>query len=181
MRQIKILLKSKSLRQPVTSKIIDKSIEILNTIFNSTLFRDKIIDNKFVCTNKPELCGADNFISGQAVYDDLMSVETISLRLEVKKLRNPWKRWVSKTKGETRLTGNTIKSYTWWLKNRDEKELTIIYASHVGHEIFHTNYYQYKHDPEIGSKTFQNDKDVTYKIDDIIEELIRTHLIIDNN
>jgi len=172
---IKILLQSKSFRAPVTAKIIDKSIEILNTIFNSIEFRDRIIDNKFVCTNKPELCGADNYISGKAVYDDLMSVATISLHLKVKKLRNLWKRRISKTKGETKLAGNTIKSYTWWLRNRNENELIIVYASHVGHEIFHTNYYKYKHNPKKGSSAFDNEKDVTYKIDDIIEELIRKH------
>lgn len=173
--QIKISLESKQLCYPITAEIVDQTIEWLNVVFNSTEFRAEIIKNKFVCTNKPELCGEDNFISGLDVYNDLISENRILLNLKVRRLKHLWKRWISKTKGETKLAGNTIKSYTWWLTNEDPKELAILYASHVGHEIFHTKYYKYKHNPKKGSQAFENDRDVTYKIDDIIENLMRKH------
>ena len=56
-----------------------------------------------------------------------------------------------------------------------KRDLIISYATHVGHEIFHTKYLGYIHDPEISDKNFVNEKDVTYMIDDILEKLIKKH------
>ena len=62
------------------------------------------------------------------------------------------------------------------MKNQSQKELLVTYTTHIGHEIFHTKYFGYIHDPEFDSKEFINDKDVTYKIDEILENLIRKQL-----
>lgn len=174
--KIQIILVSKRLKRPIDASIMEKTIELLNRVFNSTEFRDLVIDNSFTCSNKPSLCGTDQTISGQAVYDDLMRIDHIELKLHIKKLWNPFKRYGYHTKGETNINGNTIITYNWWLKNKSEKERLIIYASHVGHEIFHTKYYQYIHNPKKGSRDFVEEKDVTYNIDNIIEQIIRTYI-----
>lgn len=158
---------------PIDSVIVKKSISLLNIVFNQIEFKDSLSIQKFTCSNKPILCNSTNYISGKKVYEGFIANDTINISVNIKKLKNPWRRWISKTKGITSTTGRNITTYTWWLKNKPEKELIIAYASHVGHEIFHTNYFKYIHKPKFGTKNFINDKDITYKIDDIIEYLIR--------
>lgn len=161
-------------KAPVTSALVEKTLQCLNTIFNSVEFKDSLEKYDFVCTNKPDICDTSETIKGSQVYKDLIKSDTITINIRVKKLKNPWKRSISKTLGETPPSGNTITTYTWWLET-DTDTLLADYTAHIGHEIFHTKYFQYIHDPEYGSKDFVNDRDVTYKIDDILEALIRKY------
>lgn len=171
--KIKIEFGNTNLINPITSETVRKTNELLNIVFNSQEFEDALEKESFVCSNKPSICNTRNEIPGRFVFDDFVSKRIILVDLTVKKLKNPWKRRISKTMGETHPDGNLIVSYNWWLKNLNEKDLVIAYATHIGHEIFHTKYFKYIHDPEINEKKFINEKDVTYKIDDIIEALIK--------
>lgn len=170
----KVIIETESiqLRSPVTNAIAEKSIAILNEVFNAPEFGEMLSKYSFVCTNKPAMCDSSGNISGANVYAEFMKAGTISINLRVR--RNLFKK-ISGTLGETPSQGNTITTYTWWLDDDNERDLVIDYATHVGHEIFHTLYFKYIHDPEYGSKNFVNDRDVTYKIDDILEELIKKY------
>lgn len=174
-RKIEIRLESQKLLYPITVKVVDEALKLLNLVFNLSEFKDELSTQTFFCSNRPDFCKNSNYILGKDVYDDFIGKELILVNLTVKKLLNPWKRIFSKTYGATDINSNLITTYTWWLNSSDNKELIIEYASHIGHEIFHTKYFKYIHDPESGSKYFENDKDVTYKIDEIIEKLIISH------
>lgn len=175
-QKVKVIANEVDVSFPIDLRIVNKSLELINLVFNLPEFQDSISKYSFVCTNKPILC-KNNTIPGNSVYDDLINAKEINIDLKVKALINPWRRFISKTLGATNPSGHKIISYKWWLrkKKKDTKELTIIYASHLGHEIFHTDYFKYLHNPEYGSSGFVNEKDVTYKIDDIIEALIRKY------
>ena len=177
MTRNKILIETKvsRLNYPITNQVVDKATKLLNLVFNLDEFGDELSKQSFVCTNKPDFCKNGEEIKGSDVYDDFISKGKIEIDVTVKKLRHPWKRFVSKTMGETNPRGNSIITYTWWLDNRDEKDLIISYATHLGHELFHTNYFGYIHDPEINDRSFVNEKDVTYMIDDILEKLLKKH------
>lgn len=175
-QNIVVKVESATTKKTINDEIIKESVAVLNKVLNDPAFKDSLMAQSFVCTNKPSFCGADGMISGKKVYEDLIQKETLKVNLKVKFLWNPWRRWKSRTRGITGTKGTTIKTYTWWLKRKSKKERTIAYASHVGHELFHTVYFQYVHNPKFGSKEFVNDKDVSYKIDDILEALIRKHM-----
>jgi len=172
-KSIKIETESHFLTLPITKEILDKSIEILNIVFNQPEFKNELSVQSFYCSNRPDLCTNDKEILGETVYNDFISKEVIKINLTVKRLKNPWKRYVSGTLGETNPNGNSIISYTWWLNEKSDKDLLIAYTTHIGHEIFHTKYLKYIHEPEFGSSKFINEKDVTYMIDDILEKLIK--------
>ena len=175
-KTIKIEIEGHFLTQPITKEILDKSIEILNIVFNLTEFKNELSKQSFFCSNRPDLCTNNDEILGETVYNDFISKALIKINLTVKRLKNPWKRYISGTLGETNPNGNSIISYTWWLNEKNGNELLIAYATHIGHEIFHTKYLKYIHEPEYGSSKFINEKDVTYMIDDILEKLIRKHV-----
>jgi hypothetical protein len=172
-QRVNIVVTDTQLTKPITTEVVTRSIELLNLVFNLPEFKDSLSKYAFVSTNRPNFSSEGNDIEGKAVYNDFINKGTVNINLKVKKLLNPWKRIISKTYGETNPGGYLILSYTWWLKRYKDKELVILYASHVGHEIFHTKYFGYVHDPKYNSGNFVNDRDVTYKIDDIIEALIR--------
>jgi hypothetical protein len=174
-QKVEVKLQSKSIMHPVTDEIVSEALRLLNIVFNLPEFRQELSTQKFFCSNRPNFCKQGSEILGQDVYEDFINKGVIEINLTVKNLINPWRRFISKTYGATDINGDTIVTYTWWLTNNNKKELIIEYATHVGHEIFHTKYFQYIHDPEYGSKYFENDKDVTYKIDEIIEKLIRNN------
>lgn len=158
---------------PIDVNIVKKAIALVNNVYRSEEFQTEIEKYNFVCSNKPDLCDSSGVINGGTVYRDIMQYDTIVINLTVKNIGiRFWRRYISKTQGATAPTGNSIVTYTWWLDNNNMKDLIIQYAAHIGHEIFHTKYYKYIHDPSAGSRGFVNDKDVTYKIDDIIEALI---------
>lgn len=169
---IEIIVESKKLCKPVDEGIVDKAVGLLNMAFNLPEFKHELIKQKFFCSNRPNFCQNKDFISGADVYEDFINTGVISVKLFVKPLINPWRRFISKTYGVTDVNGNEIVTYTWWLSN-NKKDLIREYASHIGHEIFHTRYFQYIHDPKYNSRNFDNNKDVTYKIDEILESLIR--------
>jgi hypothetical protein len=162
-----------SLRYPITIKIVSEATRILNIVFNLSEFEIELSKHSFVRSNRPEFCKNGQEISGSDVHADFISKKKIEISLTVKKLTNLWKQYVYKTMGETHPAGNSIITYHWWLDNENERDLIISYATHIGHEIFHTNYFGYVHDPGAGSKKFVNEKDVTYMIDDILEKLIK--------
>lgn len=170
-----ILIKTKIVRlsHPVTNSIVQEATQILNKVFNLAEFEEELSRQSFVCTNRPEFCRNGKEIAGVDVFSDFISKESIEVLVSVKILRNWWKRYVSKTMGETNPNGNSIITYNWWLKN--DRNLAVNYAIHLGHEIFHTRYFGYIHDPEINDKDFVNEKDVTYMIDDILERLIKKY------
>lgn len=170
---MEIKIEIQTLTHPITTDIVDESIKLLNIVFNLPEFKTELSSQKFYCSNRPTFCKNGVEILGEDVYEDFMSKELIALKLSVKNLVNPWRRFISKTFGATDINGNLIVTYTWWLNQNNKKELIIEYATHIGHEIFHTEYFKYIHNPEIGSKHFDNDKDVTYKIDEVVEKLIR--------
>lgn len=173
----KILIETNALglRLPITDKVVDEATKILNIVFNLEEFEKELSKQSFVCTNRPDLCKNGKEILGSDVFSDFISKKIIKVSLTVKKLTNPWKRYVSKTMGETNPNGNSIITYTWWLNDNSESDLVISYATHVGHEIFHTKYFGFIHDPEISDRNFVNEKDVTYMIDDILEKLIKKY------
>ena len=175
-KTIKIEIEGHFLTRPITKEILDKSIEILNIVFNLTEFKNELSKQSFFCSNRPDLCTNNDEILGETVYNDFISKTLIKINLTVKRLKNPWKRYISGTLGETNPNGNSIISYTWWLNEKNGNELLIAYATHIGHEIFHTKYLKYIHEPEYGSSKFINEKDVTYMIDDILEKLIRKYV-----
>lgn len=162
------------LRNPITSEMVEEATRILNLVFNLDEFEHELSKQSFVCSNRPNLC-KNGVILGSDVYKDFISKKHIKVFVNVKKLKNLWKLYVSGTMGETNPNGNSIITYTWWLEEKSESDLIISYATHLGHEIFHTKYFGYIHDPEINSRNFVNEKDVTYMIDDIIEKLIKKH------
>jgi len=172
-QKMEIKIERQTLTYPITTEIVGESIMLLNIVFNLPEFQTELSGQKFYCSNRPSFCNNAGEILGTDVYDDFMSKELIVINLSVKNLVNPWRRFISKTFGATDINGNLIITYTWWLSQNNQKELIIEYATHIGHEIFHTEYFKYIHNPEIGNKHFDNDKDVTYKIDEIIEKLIR--------
>lgn len=171
----KIVIKTETiqLRFPITQNIVEESTKILNIVFNLNEFEEQLSKQSFICSNRSNFCKDGKEILGVNVYKDFISKKNITVQLTIKKLTNPWKRWISKTMGETDPQGNSIITYNWWLDYKTENDLVISYATHIGHEIFHTKYLGYIHDPEIGSKNFVNEKDVTYMIDDILEDLIK--------
>ena len=173
MPEIKITAEVRSLKHPITEEVVSKSISLLNIVFNQPEFKESLCAQTFVGTNRPDLSNADGFIPGESVFNEFYSNKEYEIVLKVKKLKNIWERKFSKTKGKTTLKGREIVTYNWWLKNKTEKELIINYASYIGHELFHTSYFKFVHDPEYVSVDFVNDKDVIYKIDNILEELIR--------
>ncbi len=158
---------------PITAKIIAQATQLLNVVFNMPEFKKQLDAQTFVASNKPSLSSDGLDINGADVYTDIMSQKDITVTVNVKYLSHPWKRWISKTMGETKPLGTSINTYNWWLKSKKGKELVISYAAHVGHEIMHTKYYGYVHNPKMGSAKFNKEKDVTYTIDDILEDLIR--------
>jgi hypothetical protein len=170
-----IEIENQFLMLPITNVITEKSIELLNIVFNLSEFKEQLVSQSFFCGNKLDLCINGKEITGLSVYEDFIGKGKIKINLTVKSLINPWKRYVSGTLGETNPNGNSIVSYTWWLNEKKGKDLIIAYATHVGHEIFHTKYFQYIHDPKYGSRNFDTNKDVTYKIDEILEHLIMNH------
>jgi hypothetical protein len=171
-KQIKIEVESYSLTLPITKEVLDRSIDILNEVFNTEEFKIELSKQSFFCSNKPSMCSENREITGESVYNDFITKGQIKINFTVKNLVNPWKRFISNTYGETDPKGNSIVSYTWWLNRKNGKELMLAYATHIGHEIFHTKYLAYIHDPEYRSREFINEKDVTYMIDDILEKLI---------
>lgn len=177
MTENKILIEAQiqGLRYPITDKIVAEATKILNKVFNLEEFEIELSKQSFVCSNRPLFCKNGKEILGSDVFADFISKKHIKVSLTVKKLANPWKRYFSKTMGETNPNGNSIITYTWWLDDSSERDLVISYATHVGHEIFHTKYFGYIHDPEISDRRFINEKDVTYMIDDILEKLIKKH------
>ncbi len=162
------------LENPITSEIVEKATRILNYVFNLDEFEQELSKQSFVCSNKPDLC-KNGVILGSDVFGDFLSKKHIKVLVTVKKLKNIWKLYISGTMGETNPNGNSIITYTWWLKGKSEKDLVISYATHLGHELFHIKQLGYIHDPEINSRNFVNEKDVTYMIDDILEKLIKKH------
>lgn len=173
--KIEIKILSKVLTQPVTEEIVFEVTKLLNLVFNLSDFKNEMYSQIFHSTNRPNFPSQNSILSGKDVYEDFINKGKIEINLIVKPLTNPWNRFVSKTLGLTDINGNTIVTYNWWLPINNKNELIIEYATHIGHEIFHTKYFQYIHDPEYGSKYFVNDKDVTYKIDEIIEKLLRNN------
>lgn len=173
----KILIETNvvSLRHPITNKVVDDATKILNLVFNLDEFRIELSRQSFACSNRPDFCKNGKEILGSDVFADFVSKKVIKVLLTVKKLTNPWKRYVSKTMGETNPNGISIITYNWWLDDSNERDLVVSYATHIGHEIFHTKYFGYIHDPEIHERSFVNEKDVTYMIDDILEKLIKKH------
>jgi len=172
-KRIHIRTTTSGYEYPITARIIAQATQLLNIAFNIPEFKKQLADRSFVATNKPELSSEGEEIKGKDVFKDIMSYQEINVCVSVKKLGNLWKRWISKTMGETKPSGSCIVTYNWWLKSKKGKELVINYAAHLGHEIMHTNYYGYVHHPKMGSASFNKEKDVTYVIDDILEELIR--------
>lgn len=172
MQNININANIVSLSNPITADIVTAAIQRLNIVFNSVAFSNSLQAKSFVATNNPALSLNGKTITGKDVYDNIFSKPQVEIDIIVRKLNNPYKRYVSKTMGETNPLGNTIITYTWWLKNLSKGDLVKNYAVHLGHEIFHTNYFGYLHDPAIGTRDFDNDKDVTYAIDDILESLL---------
>ena len=171
---INIELASKNVTYPITSEMANRTIDTLNDVFNSDEFRDVITKNRFIGLNKENLTSTGGYTSGETVYNDLINKRSVAVNLVVTNLMNPWKRFVSKTMSETNIHGNTIVTYDWWLKKKMGKEVFITYASHVGHQILHTKYYKYQQPEsiqEIASAT--EDLGVKYKIDNILEDLIR--------
>lgn len=169
--KIKITVTSKSLTEPVREEIVTKAIDLLNKVLNTEEFKALLTKQEFYCSNRPGFGNSEEYLSGEDVYSDLLKVGKIQLQLIVKPLWNPWRRFISNTLGATNIHSNVIVTYTWWLP-KEHEDLIIKYATHVGHELFHTSYFQYVHDPPYGSRNFLNEKDVIYKIDDIIETLI---------
>lgn len=158
---------------PITNEIVQRSFELLNKVFNSIEFEKELCAQTFVKTNRPGFGASIETISGKEVFDDFINKGEITIDVEVKRsLGGFLKRLAFRTMGETLPSGSTIVTYPWWLKKLRGKDLLVGYATHVGHEIFHTRYYGYIHDPEFGSRGFVNERDVTYKIDDILEALI---------
>ncbi len=173
--QKKIFIKTEevNIRYPINTEIVKQAMKLVNSALNDNEFKNELEKCSFVCTNRQDLCDSTNNISGKTVYEDFIKHDTLSLNLIIKKLLNPWKRHISGTLGETDPRSNTILTYTWWLFYKDRKELVINYATHIGHELFHTKYLGYIHYPSVDSRDFVGDRDVTYKIDEIIEKLIR--------
>lgn len=174
--KIRLTLKVEQLNDPITNEIIRDTTKILNLVFNLDEFGKELSKQSFFASNKPSMSTDGMEISGKEVYEDFISKGAITVSVSVRKLRNLIKRYRWRTMGETAPSGTSIVTYTWWLDYINNTELLINYATHIGHELFHTNYFGYIHDPEKGSSAFVNDKDVTYKIDDILEKLIRTHI-----
>lgn len=172
--KITIELQVAKLKHPVTNEIVQEAAAILNRVFNLDEFEQELSKQVFVATNRPDFA-RNNQISGADVYADFISKERLPVTVTVKRLLNPVKRGFSRTMGETDPSGTSIITYDWWLKGETEKELLIAYATHIGHELFHTNYFGYIHDPAINDHGFVNEKDVTYMIDDILERLIRKY------
>lgn len=174
-KRILIETQVQALMYPITDKIVDEATKVLNIIFNLEEFEAELSKQSFACTNRPSFCTNGKEILGSDVFSDFISKKQIKVLLTVKKLTNYWKRYFSRTMGETNTSGNSIITYNWWLDGKSEKDLIISYATHIGHEIFHTKYFGYVHKPKINNKRFVKEKDVTYMVDDIIEKLIKEH------
>lgn len=158
---------------PITNERVQKAFKLLNKVFNSYEFEKELCAQTFVKTNRPGFGASITTISGKEVFDDFISKGEITIDVEVRRsLGGLFRRLFFSTMGETLPSGNTIVTYPWWLNKLHGKDLLVGYATHIGHEILHTRYYGYIHDPEIGSRGFINEKDVTYKIDDILVTLI---------
>lgn len=170
-----IRIMNRTLTDPITDEIADEAIQLLNRVFNSTDFKEELSSESFYSSNRPDFSGNSTELPGKLVYEDFMNKGLIEIDVMVKHLVNPVRRFVSKTYGATNINGNQIVTYTWWLSD-DPKERIIEYATHIGHEIFHTSHFKYIHDPEYGHDDFEIDKDVSYKIDEIVEKLIRKTL-----
>lgn len=174
-QKIKILIENGQYRQPITAEIAQRSVDLLNRVLNLDEFRDSLVKYSFVPTNKPSLSENGTDIRGIDVYNDFTHLDSIAISLKVSHLWNPWKRVISGTMGETNPKGRLIVTYPYWLRKTSKKDLVTGYATHIGHEIFHTNWYGYIHEPQKGAKSFVNDRDVTYKIDDIIGSLVNKY------
>lgn len=173
-RRVHVKIGEATVIRPIDMAVVKKAIELVNAVYASQDFRDELDKYNFICSNKPSLCDRSLVIPGSVVYADFTKFDTLTINLVVKRVGLKfWKRYLTGTLGETDPQGTTILTYTWWLDDEDVRELTIGYATHIGHEIFHTKYYQYLHDPAYGSKDFDGEKDVTYKVDSIMEALIR--------
>ena len=163
------------LRKPIDETLVAQSIEMLNVIFNLPAFGEALSKETFVATNRPGF-GNGETIPGLDVYNDFISKGTLIVNLEIKKggfFSVGWFRNVAfGTLGETNVTGSTIVTYNSWLKKLTPRDRLIYYTTHIGHELFHTNYFGYIHDPAVANADFKGERDVTYKVDEIIEKLI---------
>jgi hypothetical protein len=174
-QKVTVQLGQLDVSKPVTKEIAAKSIYYLNKVLNLPDFKQDLLSCSFFCSNRPELCNmVSHTIPGDSVYNDLMKKGILVIQLKVK-ASLPWQYLFTKTYGKTSPYYNSILTYKWWLRSYEEKELVIQYASHVGHEMFHTSYFGYLHDPALGTRGFTNDHDVCYKLGDIIMALIRKY------
>ncbi len=171
--KIHIHTTTKGIDLPINTRILAEATRLLNVVFNLPEFKKQLVLYSFAATNKPALSPDGNEIPGEVVYQDIMKEPNISVCASVRKLGNPWKRWISKTKGQTDPSDTCIITYTWWLKNKKGKDLVIDYTAHLAHEILHTSHFGYVHNPKLGSPQFKKEKDVAYLIDDLLENLIR--------
>ena len=109
------------IKYPITDKIVIEVTKILNLVFNLDEFGQELSKQSFICSNRPNFCKNGKEILGSDVFEDFISKKNIVVSLTVKKLTNPWKRYFSKTMGETNPNGNSIITYSWWLDNSSEK------------------------------------------------------------
>jgi hypothetical protein len=177
---VNIIVRNAILRRPIDQVILQKGIALLNVIFNSTEFENELSKQSFVVSNKPGFSLNGLNITGKQVYDELIGSSNIFIDIQIRRggllSVGFFKKVFFGTMGETDPSGSTIVTYNSWLKQLDDNELFILYTTHIGHEIFHTKYFGFVHDPKYGSREFLAEKDVTYKIDEILESLIRKEL-----
>lgn len=170
---IVLKVRNAKLRSPIDSTIVDTVTQLLNTVYNSQEFWDSLSDKSFVCSNRPDMCSGNSEITGSAVFNELVSQDTLLIDLEVRKVGIMfWKRYFFETLGETDTNGKLVVTYDYWLESSNRKNLIIDYATHIGHELFHTAHFAFLHDPGFGKKGFIESKDVTYTIDHILESLL---------
>ncbi len=160
---------------PITKEIIKLSTQLLNQIINSQEFGDSLRKYSFDCRNIDNNCNSAKEISGEKVLNDIMSLDTVTIKLKIKNGKWNIKARMNKTIGKTYGSKNLITTYTYWTKGMSQSELIKSYTSHLAHELMHTSYFYYVHDPKFSSKNFDKQKDVCYTIGNIVDSLITNY------